>query len=369
LVLRSHQTKTRTSFVTHGQAVGFARAGLTDAVGWLRKQTAQPVTAFDPVLDNLASPPVLDTSEPEVGIAREFKITGAVWGRYEVWKDWPTDPDPTRLAWRNQMRVLDVSAARAGLTPGSIWKLRSIGYVFRKVDDTLRFDEYPNQVIGQEILEIEARRLALSAPSTAALCIRTASRCSVLTNGTVQGLTTGCGIFSQTGTGAPTISGVGALVNGVPPRATAAVYKDTYYDVFGVTLPELKPMADYVTSDINDFPNDVPTGKLVIFDGNLTLDASRTLRGTGVLVVNGNLTIQQNNQAAFNGMIYVAGNFVLREPAEINGTVIVTGSATIQGGSDLANVIYDGRILQYLRQLIGSYRTSSTISRPLARDH
>src|SRR5438046_626809 len=85
LALRSHQNHTHTSFVSHGQAIGFARSGLTEGLGWFRKQTSQPVVTFSPVLDNLANPPILDTIDPEIGIVREFRITGSIWGRYEVW--------------------------------------------------------------------------------------------------------------------------------------------------------------------------------------------------------------------------------------------------------------------------------------------
>src|SRR5689334_20767542 len=60
LILRSHQAQTRTSFVMNGQSMQFARSGLTEALGWLRKQTAQPVLALDPRLDPSALPPVLD---------------------------------------------------------------------------------------------------------------------------------------------------------------------------------------------------------------------------------------------------------------------------------------------------------------------
>src|SRR5688572_560743 len=109
LILKAHQTKTKTSFVSHGQSVQFARAGLTEALGWFRKQTAQPVVDFEPRLDNTATPPILDTIDTDVGIVREFEITDTVWGRYEVWKDWSGDPDPERLAWRDQMRCLDLS--------------------------------------------------------------------------------------------------------------------------------------------------------------------------------------------------------------------------------------------------------------------
>src|SRR5262249_6074810 len=93
LFMRANRERLETAFASHGQAVEFARSGLVEALGWFRKQTAQPVTAFQPQLDETARPPVLDTSEPDVGIVREFQISGSLWGRYEVWKDWPADPD------------------------------------------------------------------------------------------------------------------------------------------------------------------------------------------------------------------------------------------------------------------------------------
>lgn len=227
LILKSHQARTKTNFVSHGQAVQFARSGLTEALGWMRKQTAQPVTAFEPVLDTVASVPILDTIDPDVGIVREFKITGAIWGRYEVWKDWATDPDPTRLVWRDRMRCVDISAQRGVLSPGTAWQLRSIGYVFRRVDEAVPFNVLPNQVVGQDVLEVEVRRLSLQPPGQAALCSRRGNSVTVQTKGRVVGGSTGAGIYYPTATGAPSVSGAGASVTGVPPTSAIASYNDT----------------------------------------------------------------------------------------------------------------------------------------------
>src|SRR5688572_8461820 len=154
LILKAHQTKTKTSFVSHGQSVQFARSGLTEALGWFRKQTSQPVLDFEPRLDTSATPQILDTIDTDVGIVREFEIAETVWGRYGGWEDWSADPDPERQAWRDQMRVVDISTERGNLSPGSVWKIRSMGYVFRLVDPSVPFDQAPNQVLGQELLEV-----------------------------------------------------------------------------------------------------------------------------------------------------------------------------------------------------------------------
>ena len=103
LVMEAHRSKTETSFRLHGQALQFARAGLIEGLGWFRKSKTQPVTDFDPVFDPGANPPVLETIDPEIGIVREFQISGSVWGRYEVWKKWDSDPDPA-LGCRIRMR-------------------------------------------------------------------------------------------------------------------------------------------------------------------------------------------------------------------------------------------------------------------------
>ena len=51
LILQAHRSKTSTNFITHGQAVQFSKSGLIEALGWMRKQTSQPVVTFSPQLD------------------------------------------------------------------------------------------------------------------------------------------------------------------------------------------------------------------------------------------------------------------------------------------------------------------------------
>lgn len=368
MIMKSHQAKTRTNFVSHGQAMQFARSGLTEAVGWLRKQTAQPVIDFEPVLDTTASPPVLETSDPDIGIVREFKITGAVWGRYEVWKDWATDPDPTRQPWRDTMRSMDISAQRGGLSPGTVWNIRSIGYVFRRVDPSVPFNELPNQVIGQDILEVEARRLSLQPPGQAALCSRRGNQVTVGTKGRVVGGNSGAGIYYPTGTGSPSVSGTGASVTGLPAMSANAGYSDSIESVFGVSLDDLQAMADRVVNDALDFPDPVPIKSLIVCKVPMTFSAAHPLSGTGVIVFLGNVTLQAGSYSAFSGLIYVQGNLSVREPAEIQGAVVVTGTTSLIGSADFTTITYDDGILNSLRQELGSYRLASAVARPLARD-
>lgn len=368
LLLRAHQTQTKVSFVAHGQAVQFAKSGLTEALGWLRKQTAQPVTAIAPMLDASAVPPVLDTVDEDIGIVREFEITNSIWGRYEVWKEWNADPDPTRLAWRQQFQCEDISDLRGNLSPGSIWRLRCVGYVYRRVDDTVAFDQLPNQVLGREIAEVETRRLALQPPGQAALCTRNGNGLVVQTRGRLLGGSVAAGVYYLNGTGSPSISGTGSSVSGTPGQSAASTYDDSFEAVFGVSQTELGAMADYYVTNAADFPSPVPVDTLVLCNTGMTFTSSQPLKGTGVVAIVGNTTIDVGSYSAFSGLLYVQGNLTLREPSEIQGAVVVTGTVRVQGASDYATVTYDDGILNHLRQELGTYRLSSALMRPRAED-
>lgn len=368
LLLRAHQTQTKVSFVAHGQAVQFAKSGLTEALGWLRKQTAQPVTTIAPMLDATAVPPVLDTVDEDIGIVREFEITDSVWGRYEVWKEWNADPDPTRLAWRQQFQCEDISDLRGNLSPGSIWRLRCVGYVYRRVDDTVPFDQLPNQVLGRELAEVEARRLALQPPGQAALCTRNGNGLVVQTRGRLLGGSVAAGVYYLNGTGSPSVSGTGSSVSGTPGQSAASTYDDSFEAVFGVSQTELGAMADYYVTNAADFPDPVPVDTLVLCNTGMTFTSSQPLKGTGVVAIVGNTTIDVGSYSAFSGLLYVQGDLTLREPSEIQGAVVVTGTVRVQGASDYATVTYDDGILNHLRQELGTYRLSSALMRPRAED-
>jgi len=368
IFVRAHKEHTQAAFASHGQAVEFARSGLVEALGWFRKQTAQPVTGFQPQLDEAAHPPVLDTAEPEVGIVREFQISGSLWGRYEVWKDWPADPDATRLAFRNIVRCQDISDERGHLSAGSVWRLRSVGYVYRRNDEAVPYNQQPNRVVAKEVVETEIRRLALQPPSYAALCTRVGSNCRVLTRGRVLAGSEGGGIMyyqrTSTTVPGPSVSGTGSQVTGVPPWAGIDPYNDDYSSVFGVTVDELRGMADSSLADPNLFPSPIPKDSLIVLDGSITFTSTRPLSGTGIVVINGDVTVSPASYSAFSGLLYINGSLTLREPSELQGAVVVTGAVTVQGNSDYATITFDDGIVSRLRQTLGTYRQASAVTRP-----
>ena len=69
------------------------------------------------------------------------------------------------------------------------------------------------------------------------------------------------------------------------------------------------------------------------------------------------------------GLLYVKGNLLLREPSELQGAVVVTGTVRIEGASDYATVTFDDGIVNRLRQTLGSYRQASAVTRPLHGEH
>ena len=127
-------------------------------------------------------------------------------------------------------------------------------------------------------------------------------------------------------------------------------------------------MADSVVTTAASFPSPVPMDKVIYSTIGMTFTAAQPLRGTGVVAIIGNTTINAGSYSAFSGLLYVNGNLTLREPCEIQGAVVVTGSITLQGNSDFVTLTYDDAILAHLRQEIGTYRLSSAMSRPMAQD-
>jgi hypothetical protein len=236
------------------------------------------------------------------------------------------------------------------------------------VDAGVAFDQPPNQVIGKSMASLEARRLALQPPGQAAVCARNGGTVRVATRGRVIGGSTAAGLYFPTGTGTPSIGGTGAQVTGSPGQSATSVYDDSFEAVFGVGPTELAAMADYFVTKPIEFPSPVPINSLVLSNVGITFTATKPLKGNGVVAIVGDTTIGQGSYSAFSGLLYVQGNLTIREPSEIQGSIVVTGDITVEGASDYATVTFDDTILGHLRLQLGTYRQSSTISRPLVRD-
>jgi len=365
LTLQSQIVHNRTLFITNYQAVMAARSGLTEAHSWLRRQTSQPVTAFEPVRDTIANPAILDTEDPDIGLVRDFRISGNLWARYEVWKQWPDDPDPDRRAWREQFQCTDISAAKTGYGDGTAWRLRSVGYVYRRLDEDVAFNVEPNLVLATELAETDVLRSVITLPGEAAVNVNQGTGCHINTYGRIRG-NVAAGIYYPAGTGRPTTgSRRQRRVRGTPRLSAATTYEDSYEDVFGLTFADLSSMADLVVTSPETFPNPIEENSLTVVDTpSITFNSSMPLTGTGIVIIRGNTNINPGSNSLFTGLLYVEGNLTVRAPCEINGSVICTGNMTVQGSSDYATIRYDGDALENLMDVLGNYRQANSIFLP-----
>lgn len=351
LTLRNSEKKTELSLRTKGQARQFAEAGLIDALDWYRRQTTQPVGTFAPQLDTMATPPILDTDDPSIGIVREFEIDRGVWGRYEIRKNVPN-------VLPLEPEVMDITSARGAAGTGTVWRLVSRAFIFRRRNPALPYNQVPNQVLSNETLETEIRRLTLVPPAQAAICVNTGSMIDLASGTKITG-GTNTGLAYRQGTGTPTIAASGVTIAGTPAQATLTTWNDDCESVFGVDEDTLRSMSDYQIAAASELPAPVPTNSIVFADGNLLLSSTYPLKGTGILYVKGYLYIPYSTASYFNGVIYATGNVYLYSPVNINGTVITKGNLYMAGSGDKAEVIYDDGIMNSLMVEIGQYRFSA----------
>lgn len=333
---------------SQGQAANAAAAGLTDALSWFVHQRAQPVTAFDPKSDSGGIcphvpphvPAAFESEVPATGIVRSFEITapGRVWGRYEVRRD----------------RVVDVSQERGKTAAGTIWQLESQGFVYVRNDATKGPSESPNRVLSQRTMRVNIQRLATQLPANAALTAARGNGINVARPSRIQGGPSGIGAAFPPSTGTP--AGNGTISGNPATNVTSGGL--TIDEVFGVSAQELVAMADIVVDQESELPAPLPDMALIVVRGNATFNATRKLAGSGILVVLGNLILNPQSDTYYSGIIWVGGNLVLAPPGIINGSVIVSGNATVNGGSDVAEINYDPEILDQVRLQMGNYMFS-----------
>ncbi len=374
--LKARQERTTVEINANGHATQFARAGLIEAIRWFRQQPNQPVVEFAPRRDATAKPPVLETSEPDIGIVREFKIDGTTWGRYEIWKQWDADPDRKRLEFRQRVQCEDVSSGRDMHATGAAWRLRCVGYVFDRRDENKRFDASPNRVLGLEVLETEISRLFLKPPGQAAINSGDPDGLDIKSGSQVLGGATAVGIYYRDKLGDPAdgespkdpepMKIDNGTTSGTSSTSRATAYKDSVKDVFGVTKDVLRSMASTYVDDEEDFPDELPANGLVFVDiGNekLDFDSKRPLRGSGMLFVDGNLHIKSGSNSFYSGLIYVTGDIDIDSPAEIKGTIIGLDKIKTHGTGDYVKVEYDGTVLDTIQMNLATYRVSRAIRR------
>jgi hypothetical protein len=373
-----------------GQAVSLSMAGLTEALSWFRRQTAQPVTSFSPQRDLAANPPINDTDDANIGIVREFEISQSfgLWGRYEV-RTYALDASGGTV-----LVVRDVSVDRnlTSMDNGWAWYVESKGIIFKKADATAyqttsfynppisspsSYAYTPNRtamwtsvgwrpyvtIVTSATSSTEIRRLVFQPPAGGgALCSRRGDNVTIAAKARVAGGSKP-GLLYPTGTGNSSQSGE---LTGTPARlvvSPAADYQDGVASVFGgMTKTDLRTTADLYATAMSSLPSRLPEYSLVYYKGNPTFTASQPLRGTGILFVEGNLTIDYDSNSFYSGIIYVEGTYTQRSPSLVKGMVIVTSTCRLEGVGDYAELDYDPELLNQVLMFMGQYRFSKPIT-------
>lgn len=331
------------------QANNIARGGLTDAINWFRAQAVQPVRQNGLPCPDAAFGPAGadDTIDSSIGLVKEFPIGGAgssLYGRYEVRKqscDSAVDPHA----------VHDVTPNRTlgGLDgDGLAWSIESLGIVYQK----------PNRILARSRVSTEIYRISVELPANSAVIVNDRSGAACQNNGRIIGGAGNIGLAYYGGVGAgtcvpPLASGGYASTFDISSATSTAI---SFQDIFGLTLDDLRLMADITVGGGESLPAAYPAMGVVFVKGDATFNSGGPLTGGGILVVDGDLTIESSANALFSGVIFVTGDAEVQGPATVSGSLIVQGGLTMDGMGNVAEVLYSGNIINSVSQQAGQYR-------------
>lgn len=384
-----------------GQVYEVARAGITDAYAWLRRQTSQPVTQFRPLRVGIDRPAYLkvpvdgwateiasvvsaddiinETDDPDVGLTRSFEIADNLWARYTCRSEVPAEPfvdgngngrhddgevftDVNANGIRDDVSgCRDTSTGRGSPLAGGVWELSCEAEIFHRARRDLPLETAPNRRLAKVTLVQEVRRLGIRLPAEGALVVDQGNRVHIQNRGRLRA-PGGAAIAHASGTGNPLIVRPADVIGGISPIPN---YMGSLSDVFGVSFDTLRSMADIAVSDIADLPATIGDGALVTIDGDVVWDDSMPMRGTGVVVVRGNVTYASGSNSFFSGLLFVDGHLEMKAPCYIRGSVIGTGDATVLGtGGDYAEIEWDPDLVNELISRLSRYRLSKAPYRP-----
>ncbi|MGZ8830756.1 MAG: hypothetical protein ACXW2Q_10335, partial [Thermoanaerobaculia bacterium] len=297
---------TQRQLIEQGQALNAAQAGLTEGLSWFRRQANQPVTNFTPVLNTAAVPPILDTQDAAIGLVREYPASdpGRVWGRYEL----------KRTGIAGGTNTLDITLQRGKRGSGMVWQLESQGIIYVRNSAAVAYNVNPNRVLSRRTMRTEIQRLGLNAPANGALIVSRGNAVNLVNTSIDIHGNNAFGIAWVTGTGTPAGPGyttptaptnpqvTGGAGGATSSGITAAPNRFTVPYIFGMTMQELRAMANYESTTVAGLPytlvsglRTLPAMQLMILNDAVlptktyTFDNANPLNGTGILVVVGNV--------------------------------------------------------------------------------
>ena len=370
------------------QVYNVALAGITHSVFWLQRQAVQPVTVFDPRANGATVAPDEDpetkADEEQLGLVQEFEIDAAkgLWGRYEVGR---SEGAPTRtgvsqvgahsakyagpIFWTAE----DVSGPRGQRDqPGSVWRMRSRGYVFTRqaAADAFTPDGTVTRILERLTLEAEVRSSKLN---FRAACIygfgnSLSGQDIAFDEGSdntdpllevLDGTARGYWFRSSQVQNASDVDTLNTTSNTSGDAGISTALGDQLQYVFGVaSTGEVKNLADATYSSIGAVP--VPAGDdaFIYLQGNFTFNASKRLDGSGILFVDGDLKLDgSSTDQAWEGLIFTTGKFTLSERAVVRGAVMAGKNIFLDAASGKQpKILYSESILNGLSSKLGSYR-------------
>lgn len=354
--IQSSKKKEEVRINVHVHAAQLANAGLVEATSWFKRQANQPVVQFAPILDTTVEPQILDTMDPEIGLVREFPVSGNLWGRYEVWKQWDADPDARRLATRKRLEIRDLSLDLGEASPGLVWSLKCRGIIYRRRHPTKAPNEAPNVILATHVAESELRQtLRVTPPGKAAVLTSRGDLVNIGAKATLSSDdASAVGVLFPPDTGTPVMGSGGST-------ATSAMLDLSVENVFGLSYEDLKLQADLVVNSASDLPRPIRAGTIAVLESpasaEVVIDFQNRLVGRGVLIVKSDqLTLTKFNMSNFAGLLYVTGAMSYDGPAWIRGTTIPVGGLTVVGGTSSTTLSYNGDAMKELRRAHGYRR-------------
>ncbi len=335
-----------TRFSRDTLASAFARSGVTDTVGWFRRQTTQPVQSFLPLLDPTGNPPIHDTIDPTVGLVREFEIQGNLRGRYEV-----------RTA-----EASDISPQRGLTIPGSVWQIGVRSYVYRAIDPTVPYDQPPNRMISVDTMTTEIRNAQLNLPAQTPLMLDEVGDLNIGFNTTVDGSGEAAIAYKQ-----PlvmTVSTIDAGATIIGAELAMPSYDASALTVFSMSMHELRAFADMVvrvgTSDIplDDSNKKVIKDAIVVVAGD-ELTADPIYVENSLVVYDGSMVRTGLAETQIQGVLYVNGDVKIDAPFVLRGAMVVRGEVRI-GESGRVAIHGDRHVVARVRQNLNRYRERRT---------
>lgn len=409
------------------QVYAVAKAGIDEALSWMRKQPVKPVTTFDIIND--PSPPApahQNTLDEQIGLVKEWEIDTQrhLWGRFEVGRSFGSPTRTTATAayatngtlypaaanYRNgdttqglDWAAQDISLQRGKSQAGSVWLLRSRGYIFQRAagetPDTQPFSltdasERPIQKIE---LETEVNLTSFSPPAAALYnfdaasdtgqvaahtqCAITGGHINVHGNGAasnvVLGVKDGAGVniwcasnpsdvhlHDDAGSNlfGPSLTGQS---NNAKPNYVSSALADQLQSFFGVSdVSSLKGLADYVY-DVNSPPPAVLPQMAFIFvdatgmaNGEMLFDGTaNALTGGGVLFVNGGIALDGTTTSqVWDGPIFATGWYHQFNKSKVTGGVTCGARSIVHGESGkVAQLYYSQATLSDVVRQVSNY--------------